>query len=156
MALQYCKRIFQYHFTEYFLYPVSSHNKDVSQRDKDTRQQPYCICQQPYQTSLCRAKQNILLYLSLIFTQFLRTQNCEDSLRGYSSFGLKAHEWTRIRRMSTNLYFQYLICEYLSKKKIRAHSPPSRNFVGQKLFSSRLKHRNRKTNPQKVVPLSAK
>ena len=43
-ALQYCKRIFQYHFTEYFLYPVSSHNKNVSQCNKDTRQQPYCIC----------------------------------------------------------------------------------------------------------------
>ena len=124
-ALQYCKRISQYHSTQNFPYPVSSHNKDVSQRDKDTRQQPYCICQQPYQTSLCRAKQNILLYLSLIFTKFSRIQNCEDSLRGYSSFGLKAHEWTRIRRMGTNLYFQYLICEYLSKKKIRVHSPPS-------------------------------
>lgn len=124
-ALQYCKRIFQYHFTEYFLYPVSSHNKDVSQRDKDTRQQPYCICQQPYQTSLCRQERNKSPYLPLIFTQFSRIQNCEDSLRGYSSFGLKAHEWTQIRRMGTNLYFQHLICEHSSKKKIRAHSPPS-------------------------------
>ena len=124
-ALQYCKRIFQYHFTEYFLYPVSSHNKDVSQCNKDTRQQPYCIRQQPYQMSPCRQGRNKPPYLPLIFTLFLRIQNCEDSLRGYSSFGLKAHEWTRIRRMSTNLYFQYLICEYLSKKKIRVHSPPS-------------------------------
>lgn len=125
MALQYCKRISQYHSTQNFPYPVSSHNKDVSQRDKDTRQQPYCIRQQPYQTSLCRQGRNKPPYLPLILTLFSRTQNCEDSLRGYSSFGLKAHEWTRIRRMGTNLYFQHLICEHSSKKKIRAHSPPS-------------------------------
>ena len=80
-ALQYCKRIFQYHFTEYFLYPVSSHNKDVSQCNKDTRQQPYCIRQQPYQMSPCRQGRNKPPYLPLIFTLFLRTENCEDSLR---------------------------------------------------------------------------
>ena len=82
MALQYCKRIFQYHFTQNFPYPVSSHNKDVSQCNKDTRQQPY-------QMSPCRQGRNKPPYLPLIFTLFLRTENCEDSLRGYSSFGLK-------------------------------------------------------------------
>nr|DAD79029.1 MAG TPA: hypothetical protein [Siphoviridae sp. ctYOF2] len=81
MALQYCKRIFQYHSTQNFPYPVSSHNKDVSQCNKDTRQQPYCICQQPYQTSLCRQERNKSPYLPLIFTLFLRTENCKDSLR---------------------------------------------------------------------------
>lgn len=32
--------------------------------------------------------------------------------------------------MSTNLFFQYLICEQLFKKKIRAHSPYLCPFVG--------------------------
>ena len=127
-ALQYCKRIFQYHFTEYFLYPVSSHNKDVSQRNKDTRQQPYCIRQQPYQMSPCRQGRNKPPYLPLIFTLFLRTENCEDSLRGYSSFDLKptngheGGEWARIFFLNTCSQMRYWKRKFVSIRLLRETS----------------------------------